>query len=320
MTAAKPSKGLQPRAFNSRLKLKHLDLFRNLCELQTLRKAAEASSMTQPAATKLIQELEAMFGVTLFQRDRRGMRLTQHGAVVRRHIDVLLADIANMRAEVDLFTMGSAGRIRLGIIPSLASALLARSITRSLELRPQVRFTLQQGATTELLASLARNELDVIFGRVLDSQIAAKLRVVDVYTETFSIACAAKHALARRRNPPWTELAKFRWALPAAGTPLRELADGLFTSNRVLRPMVAVESSSFEQMRYLIAQSDLLGVLPRSIALQGHRDQELVLLNPQLGADFAPISLMFRKEFEQPPFIEEFAKLVLETAAELKLK
>jgi DNA-binding transcriptional LysR family regulator len=72
-------------------------------------------------------------------------------------------------------------------------------------------------------------------------------------------------------------------------------------------------------MRNLIGRSDLLGVVPRSIALQGQADKELVLLRPELGADFAPISLIFRKEFDQPPLIEEFAKIVGETASALKL-
>jgi DNA-binding transcriptional LysR family regulator len=299
--------------------MKHLELFRHVCELQTLRKAAEASSMTQPAATKLIQELEGMFGVQLFLRDRRGMKLTQHGGVVRRHIDILLADIANMRAEVDLFSTGATGRIRLGIIPSVASALLAQSIAQTLAARPHVRFMLQEGATTELLASLARNELDLTFGRVLDMQRARSLRVINVYTESFAIVCGPKHSLAKQRHVSWGELARARWALPGEGTPLRDLADNLFTRNRVLRPVVAVESSSFEQMRHMIHGSDLLGVVPRSIAMLGQENKDLVMLKPELGADFAPISLLLRKEFDQPPLIEEFVKVVRDRAVALKL-
>jgi DNA-binding transcriptional LysR family regulator len=307
-------------ALHSRLKLRHLELFRNVCDLQTLRKAADASSMTQPAATKLVQEMEEMFGAPLFERDRRGMKLTQQGAVVRRHIDILLADVGNMRAEVDLFSQGATGRIRLGIIPSLASALLAESIARTLAANPGVRFNMQEGATTELLASLARNDLDLCFGRVLDEGTAARLRVINVYTESFAIVCGTGHPLARNKRLPWSRLAQEQWALPVAGTPLRELADSLFTRNKVLRPAVSVESSSFHQMRHLIARSRLIGVVPRSIALQGQAAKDLVLLKPDVGADFAPISLILRKEFDQPPLIEEFARRVCATARSLKLR
>ena len=108
----------------SRLRLKHLEVFRNVCELHTIRKAATASNMTQPAATKLIHELEEMFRVVLFQRNRRGMQLTPHGEILRRHIGIVMADIGNISAELDLFTRGGGGHIRLGILPSLSSALL----------------------------------------------------------------------------------------------------------------------------------------------------------------------------------------------------
>lgn len=309
----------KPAPLQGRLKLRHLDLFRHVCEQHTLRRAAEAAHMTQPAATKLVRELEEMLGAPLFERDRRGMRPTAYGLAVQRHVSILLADAQHMRREVELLAQGASGRIRLGIIPSIASQLLSQSIASTLQAWPEVRFTLQEGATTELLASLARNELDLSFGRVLDMQQARSLQVVNVYTERFAIACAAGHPLARRRNVPWSELAEAHWALPAAGTPLRELVDGLFTRHAVLRPAVAVESSSFEKLRYLIAGSQLLGMLPRSIALQGKEAKELALVRPELGADFAPISLMHRRDVEPPPLIRGFIRTVQETAKALRL-
>jgi DNA-binding transcriptional LysR family regulator len=247
------------------------------------------------------------------------MKPTPEGAVVRRHIDVLLADISNMRAEVDQFSSGESGRIRLGVIPSLASELLAQSIATTLATRPRVQFVLQEGATTELLASLGRNDLDLTFGRVLTTQLAQNLRVINVYTESFAVVCGPRHELAKRNAVSWKDLARFRWVLPAAATPFRDLVDNLFTRNRVLRPVVAVESRSFEQMRHLVARSDLVAVVPHSFATQGKASRQLAVLKAGLGADFAPISLLFRKEFGQPPLIEEFARVVCESAAALKL-
>jgi DNA-binding transcriptional LysR family regulator len=308
------------RVLAGRLKLRHFHLFRQICELQTLRRAAEACHMTQPAATKLVQEFEEMLGVALFLRDRRGMKLTQHGAVVRRHVDVLLADIGNLRAELDLFSEGASGRIRLGIIPSLSSALLSGAIAEMLASQPDVRFEMQEGATDALLAALTRNDLDLAFGRVLDFQQSDALRVIPVYTETFAIACRSRHVLTGRPRATWPELAQEAWALPAPGTPLRELADSLFSSHGVLRPKVAVASSSFHQLRHLLAASDLVGVLPRSIAMQAQAAGDLALLQPKLGADFAPISLISRRELEQPPVVQTFVRTVLRTAAALRLR
>lgn len=311
--------GTADAMFSSRLKLKHLTLFQNVCQLRTLRKAADASHMTQPAATKLIHELEELFAVPLFRRTRSGMTLTLHGHVVRRHVDILLADIGNMRAEVEMLSDGVMGLIRLGVVPSLAPALLAQSIAQTLKARPHVRFEVLEGSTTALLASLNRNELDLIFGRVLNAAQAESLRVVNVYAESFAIVCAAGHPLARRRSIRWGALARQTWVLPPAGTPMRQLVDNMFTRHHALRPEAAVESNNFIRMQHLIHHSELLGIVPRSMALEGVANHELAVLSPGVADDFAPISLISRSDIDQPPLMDLFSRVVLETAAAMKL-
>ena len=320
MTRKTRSESLVPAALKTRLRFRHLELFRNVCELQSLRKAAEASSMTQPAATKLIQELEDMFGMRLFQRDRKGMRSTQYGDIVRRHIDVVMADVSNLHADLKLFASGGTGLIRLGIIPSLSAALLATSINKLLAAHPRASFQLKEGTTDELMQELARNHLDIIFGRVLHAGHASHLRVTNVYAESFHIVCGKRHRFASRPAVSWKDLAQEHWVLPATGSPLRDMAEDMFTTRGVLRPVVAVASGSFHQMRYVIAAGELLGLLPRSIALQGQTDGDLVVLRPTQRVKFAPISLIAREDFEQAPLVEEFAQIVTHTARSLKLE
>jgi DNA-binding transcriptional LysR family regulator len=312
--------GLEAKVFASRLKLKHLTLFRHVCELQTLRKGAEAANITQPAATKLIQELEALFGVTLFHRDRSGMRPTLHGNLVRRYAEILLADVDKMHEEVGRLSAGITGRIRLGVVPSLSPALLTQSIVHTLKDRSQVSFSIQEGSTTVLLSGLRSNELDLVLGRVVDLEQIRGMKVTSVYTEPFAIVCAVDHPLAARKHTTWRELASYQWVLAPAGTPTRQLADDLFTRNQVIRPGAAVESSSFGQMRYLISQSELLGMVPRSIALRSASRGDLAVLKGEVGEQFAPISLISRSDIDQPPLIEAFSRVLSETAAAMNLK
>jgi DNA-binding transcriptional LysR family regulator len=246
------------------------------------------------------------------------MRLTGPGELVRRHTAVLLADLSHMASEVRLFSEGGSGLIRLGIIPSLSPQLLARSMNKLLATHARGQFQLREGATDELLGQLARNELDVIFGRILNAAPAANLRVASIYTETFDIVCGKRHPLASRRSVTWKELAQEHWVLPAPGTPLREMAESMFTAHGVLRPAVAVASSSFQQMRFVIGAGQLLGILPRPIASRGQAEGDLVLLRHGERVRFAPISLILRKDIEQPPLVEEFARIVLSTARSLR--
>jgi DNA-binding transcriptional LysR family regulator len=303
----------------SRFRLKHLEVFRNVCELHTLRKAAAASNMTQPAATKLIQELEDVFRVVLFQRNRRGMQLTPHGEILRRHVGVVLADIGNISSELDQFTRGGAGTIRLGILPSLSSTLLARCINGFLEDHPRVQFSVHEGTTDELLDLLSDNKLDLTFGRILHKSQSARLRASKVYTEAFDIVCGRRHRLAVQANLRWKELAGEKWVLPATGSPLREIADGIFTIRGNLRPVVAVACSCFHQMRHVIASGELLGILPHSMAERAAADGDLTILRPRQAAQVAPISLIVRRDIELPPIVAAFESAVLQFAKTLSL-
>lgn len=308
---------LPRRALYSRLRIKHRELLRNVCALKTLRKAAAASAMTQPAATKLIRELEDMLGRPLFVRDRRGMIPTLYGQAVLHHANILMADVGNMQQELELLAEGGTGMIRLGVVPSLSSQLLTDAIAHTLKLKPGIRFTVREGSTSKLLQDLAANDLDLAFARLLDSAALRELSVIDVYAESFAVVCSPKHVMARARNVTWKDLARLQWVMPPTGTPLRELVDSIFRHENVLAPMPAVEYSSFDKLRCLIAGTDFIGLIPASMAEASHDDGKLRIIGPRL-TDFGPISLVRRKAAEAPPAVMFFTSVVKEMGRPLR--
>lgn len=305
---------------SSRLRIKHLELFRSTCELQSLRKAAEVCSITQPAATKLIRDFEEMFGGQLFIRDRRGMRLTQHGELIRHQVGIVLGDLANMHAEAQVYAAGGSGRVRVGFVHSLDSALLSTTVAQMVEMRPDVRITLREGASADLTAMLARSELDVVFGRILDAASAKGLQMLDVYRESFAVVSAADHPLAQSRRTSWHDLVDASWVLPAPGTPLRDLTDQIFVRRNILAPRVCIESTSFLQSSKIIARTRLIGVLPSAVAEAGERTGELKQLQRDLRSDYAPIKLIRRRDVEQMPAVQQFVEVVQAAAKALRLE
>ncbi len=307
------------RALSRRLKLRHLEIFRSVCEHGSVRRASEAVNIAQPAATKLLKDLEDMLGVPLFVRTRRGMTPTPHGELVRRHAGILFADVASLHDEVEALSHGQTGILRLGVLPSLNSQLFARSINRVLARWPAVRITVREGATTELLAALERNELDVTYGRILGMAQARSLVTVPVYNEAFCVACAASHPFARRRSVRWSDLVESGWALPIDGTPLRQLVEGVFARNGILRPQALVECSGYEQIRHVLSHTTLVGVLPRALALQAAAREEIAILRLRLDGDVLPISLVYRRDVEQAPLAIAYVELVMSLAQSMRL-
>src|SRR5450631_3885935 len=88
-------------AILKRLKSRQMLLLIALQEMRSLRKAAASLNMTQPTATKLLQDLEHAIGLPLFDRGRRGVQPTNYGEVMIRHARLVLADLDRTRLELE---------------------------------------------------------------------------------------------------------------------------------------------------------------------------------------------------------------------------
>ena len=84
----------------SRLKTRHLLLLLHLYEQRSVVRAAEAANMTQPAASKLLAEMEDMLGVQLFERHARGVEPTWYGQVLIRRARSALSEIGRAHDEI----------------------------------------------------------------------------------------------------------------------------------------------------------------------------------------------------------------------------
>ncbi|MEO0622799.1 MAG: LysR substrate-binding domain-containing protein [Pseudomonadota bacterium] len=123
-------------------------------------RAAEASAISQPALSMQIKELEAQLGTPLFERSARQVRLTQFGEeVARRARDILravdeLGDLA--RAARDRL----AGRLRIGVIPTVAPYLLPRLIGALAASHPELDIHVRETVTPKLIQELSESRID----------------------------------------------------------------------------------------------------------------------------------------------------------------
>src|SRR5690348_1835138 len=111
-----------------RLKLRQLELLAQLVEHQSLAGAAGAMNVTQPAATKLLREMEATLDVTLFDRLPRGMRATAFGEIMTRHARTVLAALDRAREEIAGLAEGASGSVTVGSVRGATAALLAPAL------------------------------------------------------------------------------------------------------------------------------------------------------------------------------------------------
>ena len=118
-----------------------------LHEVKSLRKAAAMLNMTQPTATKLLQDLEHNIGLPLFDRGRRGMQPTNYGDVMIRHARLVLADLDRTRLELEALSSGATGQIKIGAVISAIPFLLARAVAKLKRQHPRLFVSINVGTS-----------------------------------------------------------------------------------------------------------------------------------------------------------------------------
>lgn len=183
-------------------------------------RAAEACAVTQPALSMQIGDLEAALGTSLFERGPRRVRLTGFGeAVAARAGDILRA--VDELAELARAARGRlTGRLRLGVIPTVAPYLLPALLADLARAAPGLELNLRETLTPRLIAELAEGRLDAAIVALPVSEPA--LAEVALFTEAFVLLRPV--ADARRPVPGPEALRQMRLLLLEEGHCFRDQA------------------------------------------------------------------------------------------------
>lgn len=217
-------------ALRNRLKLRQLVLLAELEAEGSLHKASRKLGMSQPAATRLVHELEDLMGDSLFERTSRGMVPTDMGRLLMRHASMVLAGIEHVYQEAAELRSGNAGVLRLGMFPGAPPKLVADAVIGLKRAAPQMEIKLVQGNNDALLDELRGGKLDLVVGRAPAASMKAAYDFELLYNEHFSVVSGA--SMPAPTAPCGLEkLIDLPWILPLAGTTLRSNLDLLFSVN-----------------------------------------------------------------------------------------
>ena len=125
-------------------------------------RAAERCSVTQPALSMQIQELERALEVALLERLPKGVRLTEAGAAIAARARGILLEVEDLRACAQTHATGLGASLRFGVIPTIAPYLLPSAIQRWREAYPTLRPEIRESQTAVLVRELINGELDLI--------------------------------------------------------------------------------------------------------------------------------------------------------------
>ncbi|KWR91362.1 LysR family transcriptional regulator [Cupriavidus sp. IDO] len=285
----------------NRLQMRHLRLALALAEHRSLRRAAAQMSLSQPAVTKALHELEGMVGTLLFTRHARGIEPTVFGEALIRYARVVLADLDALHDEFAAIAAGEVGKVRLGSILAPVPSVLSGAIHALKERYPRLNIVMHVDTSDVLVQALRQDALDVMIGRIPEGTLADDLAFEPLFEETLAIVARAGHPQARRRSVKLATLVSYPWIIPPAATPMWQIIDQTFRDNRVALPEDMIETSSIMATLPLLAGSDRIAVVPSAIADYFASLGALAVLPVAMRGRMVPYGIVVRRRRAATP-------------------
>lgn len=177
--------------------LRLLRAFTHVAENRSFRAAADVLNITQPALSLQIKDLEERLGVRLFERQARAATLTRAGEALlpkARHILAASDELEQFAARLG---EPLTGRLRLGVIPTIAPYLLPKLLQETAGDYPSLELHISEDKTENLLAALRNGQIDVALLALPLQQ--DDLHEQKLFDDAFVLAVPSAHELAKQK-------------------------------------------------------------------------------------------------------------------------
>jgi DNA-binding transcriptional LysR family regulator len=190
--------------------------FRTVAHKQSFSRAARSLSLSQPSVSNQVASLERELGIRLLKREPGGLTLTREGEILLEHADVIADRFQLASAQLALAAHANRERLRIGAFPTALAGLVPAAIANLRLQHPDIRVTVEEGATDDLPARVRTGELHlaVAFQDISQPRIEPPgLQRRDLLRERFMVALPPKHPLAERSQVRLADLADEDWTV-----------------------------------------------------------------------------------------------------------
>lgn len=274
-------------------------------------RAADKCHVSQPTLSVALKKVEQRIGTLLFERSSADVRLTPLGEQVAAQAERVLEEAAKLDEIAVHGRDPLVGPLRLGVIYTIAPYLLPQLIPALHARAPQMPLYLQENFTVRLAEQLRRGELDVAVLALPFAEPGIVTR--PVYDEPFKVALPVGHAFCRQKSINSDQLTAEHLLLLGQGNCFRDqvvqACPHLSEPGGLER---ALEGSSLETLRYMVASGAGISVVPASAVESWPRDEQLLTIRPFAApVPTRRVVLAWRVTFPRPQAIDALRAAIL---------
>lgn len=239
--------------------LGQLEAFVQVAEWGSFSRAAEALGLTQPSVTARIQALERDLRETLFDRNGRGVRLTEVGEVFLPHAQRVLKALQDGRDAVQSMQRLELGTLRLGAAPTISTYVLPELLTTFRSRYPGVEVSVRTEYSQQIVQLVLADEVQVGLERTITHPDVV---TVPLYRDEVVLVVAPAHPFAARGRATIAEVSQQPLIMFNRGSSYYTL---VYTALRQAGAPVepAMELDNMEATKKMVEEGLGIAVLPK---------------------------------------------------------
>lgn len=227
------------------LRFRHLRILLSLHETCNLSETARRMSLTQPALSKWLRELEDEMGSLLFERLPKGLAPTDLCDLFASRARLMINEMDRTLELLDALSKGVQGKLSIGTTPSAMADVLPAAFAEMQRQYPKTSLVIREGHIDELLPALHDGKLNMIVSVLEDRDYGGDIAQVRLYQEHMVVVAGAQHPLQGKRKVTWEMALSYPWlAAPISSLVFRELQHELALANQPMPEFIGEVAST----------------------------------------------------------------------------
>ncbi len=283
-----------------------------VAECKSFTKAAELLSLTQPAVSNHINQLEKECNAKLFLRGKGDFRLTQEGEIAITYARRLKALYSKMLSRI-ADEQKHVSRFRVGVTHSSENNMITEMLARYVNQFPNIAITIITDTINNLYEMLENYELD--FAIVEGKRLSPKLNYFMIDTDYLVCVLNNDNPLAKHSMVTVNELKNENMILRLPSSATRHLFEAtLISINETIDNFnVGLEVDNVSTIKELVRKNLGVSILPRSVCISDVRKGKLSILPIENLSMMREVNIAYQKDFTQVDMINEMVRLYQST-------
>jgi DNA-binding transcriptional LysR family regulator len=267
--------------------------------------AAKSCNVSQPSLSIQIAKLEDELGGPLFERTRKGGKLTARGETFFPRAKMILEQMESAREDAQALSGLTLGKVSLGCMPTTGAHLLPPILTAFRKAYPKIQVHLREESSPNLALALEQGEVELAI--MDEAGLRPGLDHQTILTEELLLVLPAKHRLGGKSSLNLKQMAEEPFILMKKGHGFRQITLD-FYRKAGLEPKVVFESGGIETVQALVAAGLGISLVPQMVA----KFPGVAYVRISSPKAVRTLSLAWRRKAPLSPAAEALKKIIVQ--------